>query len=678
MREMSMGDSSLPMDPADAACAARNGPEARIVPEAGIAASPTSSRRDGRLPCPQMGLHPGIRWFVALVGLCGLSHPADAGCRTHATSGVTQATSAGPDAPSESTAIRAFLCAREWLDADRLPSPGTAEAAIELPEAHGVAVLLRLDGRLVGAGVDEEPDGRMLRRAVGRAVAAALADSTIAAVREAAGDRITARLALEIELAGPLRPLLGRTIAEAAERVVPGADGLALRHGARIVRAFPSRLLAADLAGRIDANLVALIRSAGLPPRDLDEFGAEERVSLARFSTIRLREARPGAAPSVVTRAGRRIDLAEITAASTRARAAALATLLADRVVPRDPKDPARGVALLGTYNPTADAHDPPFAAPSEEAHAAVALALASECDALPTNVRLDAARKSVALADMVVKERPEELRPELVAMAVLARRMAARTSEDAADPAIDARFARLLASVEEAPADGLPEGSERERPGPEATAWIAAACAAAGDPDSGARSAAVVDRLLGDPASARTAMLWTLPLAIAARTDAFPTSRRAGIARLALGTLRELRTLQAGDPLAMEADLPPDLEGVLVLPRALRLRSDASFLPHVVGVVLGLATPSAEGSDEPAPDEADLLAVRRFVRALAQFTADEPWIDGFRNPAALRGLVRSSLHGDDCPPWELANGLLLAVAAVEAGRATAPDPAPH
>jgi hypothetical protein len=50
----------------------------------------------------------------------------------------------------------------------------------------------------------------------------------------------------------------------------------------------------------------------------------------------------------------------------------------------------------------------------------------------------------------------------------------------------------------------------------------------------------------------------------------------------------------------------------------------------------------------------------RRFVRFLAQHVAADPWVDGFRSPDALRGLVRGSLASDDCPPAATAAGLLL------------------
>jgi hypothetical protein len=59
-------------------------------------------------------------------------------------------------------------------------------------------------------------------------------------------------------------------------------------------------------------------------------------------------------------------------------------------------------------------------------------------------------------------------------------------------------------------------------------------------------------------------------------------------------------------------------------------------------------------------------MAIIGFVRFLAQHVANEPWTDGFRQPDAVRGLVRASLATDDCPPAATAAGLFLSIAAAE------------
>ena len=93
-------------------------------------------------------------------------------------------------------------------------------------------------------------------------------------------------------------------------------------------------------------------------------------------------------------------------------------------------------------------------------------------------------------------------------------------------------------------------------------------------------------------------------------------------------------------------------------MPGVLRLRPDCGCLRYAAA--FAIAFPPAD----TATPEAIRTMTRRFVRFLAQHIADEPWVDGFRDPKALRGLVRWSLAGDDCPPMATSAGLLLSTAA--------------
>ncbi|MEY2795638.1 MAG: hypothetical protein RIR10_1354, partial [Planctomycetota bacterium] len=233
-------------------------------------------------------------------------------CCIAATS-VAAKSSAYAQAPSEDTAIDAFVIARGWLDRDALPPLESPDSAVALPDTKAISVILRANGRIVGRGEDATGDASMLRRATGRAIAEALGDATVRATRADLDDRVTVRLAIEIELAGATKPLLGRTIAEAATRIVPGTDGIAVLRGDEVFRAFPSRLLASDNADRPDATITMLMRSAGLPAKELREFATTERVSLGKFDTVRIQQGRPEWAPTIVTRAGRLIELDEVT-----------------------------------------------------------------------------------------------------------------------------------------------------------------------------------------------------------------------------------------------------------------------------------------------------------------------------------------------------------------------------
>ena len=561
---------------------------------------------------------------------------------TEAHSSAT-ATSGGDGAPDDATALGAYLAARAWLDADRLPALDAAEAKVDLEGVSGVCVVLRLDGRFVGAGDDASGDALMLRRAVGQAVAKALGDETIRSVRNAAGDKVTVRLSLEVELAGPLVPLLGRTIAEASARVVPGRDGLAVRRGEQVVRAYPSRLAVADIADRPGGTITALLVDAGLPAKDLNEYATDERVGLARFATTRLRADGPRTAPSAVVRGGRTIELAEVTPQFIDALAVKLVARLSGQV-----DTAAAGARLRGTLNPTLDTYDPPHATPRQAALAALALARAGASASLPEPIRAgarDAARRLVVgIAALPDGERAAPV-DALCALAAV---------ECGLD---DAAMRKSLAA--RARADFDAQVAAGESASPVAGAFAAAALAAT-DAERGPAQATEYARGLMARAGARPGILLqaALPLALLSRNGAIDPAR-AGEIRAALSKLGEqLAPLQVGADVeadGQQTDLPLDLVGGLQPPSGPRYRIDSEALIHFAALSL------ARADGLPAME-------RRAVRFLAQHTADDPWAGAFRNPERLRGLVRASLAGDDCPPDPLVFGVLLAVSAAENG----------
>jgi hypothetical protein len=628
-------------------------------------------------------------WAVSGVALCGVMQ-ADASTRCiDATQDAADATPARGAAPDDGVAVQAFLAARAWLDAESLPSPDAQAAQVELEGVTGVCVLLRQNGRLVGVGEDSgaggKPDALMLRRALGRAIVKALGDETVRRVRAEIGDGVTAGLALELELAGAPLPLLGRTIADAAARVVPGQDGIAVRRGDEIFRAFPGRLLASDNADRPDGAIAALLIDAGLPAKDLPEFAGSERVSLARFATVRLREARAGAAPEVVTRGGRTIDLAEIDAAATRSLATQLTARLAAQVVAADERDaargvaqPARGVLLLGTLNPTADAYDPPFADARQTALAAMALAFASQSSAVPGPTRARAGESARALAHALAALPEPERVPVVECMALAALRMA-REGETAAsgaretiqaNGANDASEAALAARVA-ARAPTLLKVDGAVSPAQAAFAALALAGSAQGR-DEAARVAREI--LAGFRDRPGALLQAALPLALLAREldggreldgprDAANIAGAACAAdiRRALAALAvQLAPQQVGADPANPDGLPADLVGGLMPPSGPRARVDAECLRHGAALAIAFA-----GGAPEVPAGGDAM-VRRFVRFLAQHTAADPWVGGFRRPDAIRGLVRGSLATDDCPPEATAFGVLLSAAAAD------------
>jgi hypothetical protein len=569
--------------------------------------------------------------------------------------GEAQSTASTPNRPSESDALAAYIAARAWLDADAMPSEDAEGSQVAVGPAAAVCVLLRLDGRLVGSGdasvataataapgaVDRE---RMLlvRRAVGRAVARALSDSTIASVRGEVGDKVTRRLSLEIELAGPVRPLIGRTVAEASLRIDAGNEGIALLRADRLFRAFPSRMLASDIAARPDRAITALFLEAGLPVKDLNAFAPEDRVSLGRFDTVRLRASSPTAAPTVVTRAGRIVEPFEVTPGLVRAVAAQLAARLAGQVVELDPGSPEKGVALLGTLNPTADAYAPPFAQPRDAAFAALALRRAATSELLPeaTRGRAGAGAAPPRRAPHADGSADRDFAADCLLMLACGRDDAERTKR------LSARAAAVAEAATEAP---IP------------TTLAAAALLAADSTGNAERAGAMIRALLARHAGSRAELLdAALPLALVATHPSLDAETRSALAALMLEFSALARSIQIDPAKPEHAMLPRDLAGGLLLPDPGGGLPDTQCLP--LATALALAEPLF-----PEEGRAERLASgRAFTRFLIQHVADDPWIGGFRNPGALRGLVRTSLAGDDCPPGQTAAGLLLALSVSE------------
>ncbi|MEY2714580.1 MAG: hypothetical protein RIT24_923 [Planctomycetota bacterium] len=582
--------------------------------------------------------------FPALAFLMGgLMHPRPAACCTVATpvrQGATPETQPGA-AIDLASAIDGYLTARRWLDADALPPVDSPDAQAPAPNVTAVCVILRLDGRFVGVGEDARGDATMLRRAVGEAVAKALGDQTIRSVREAAGDRITARLSLEVEFAGPLSPLLGRTIADACMRLVPGRDGIAVRRGDRVLRAFPSRMSLTDTADRPAGVITSLLVDAGLPPKDLNEFATEERVSLARFQSLRVRGDAPSAAPSVIERGGRTVELNEIGRSTAVSLAARLASRLAAEVVdvPAGAGSSEKSAWLRGTFDPSHDRYDPPLASDREAATALLSLARASKSTALAPAIRDVARARAEALL------RALHARPERTPFATAICAITATVSDDAAlRGEATARVRELLAA----------ERALGDTASIESVLWLAAS-----DP-SGTESIDAIRAALTRAENRQQELARAvIPLALLVESGAMPADLQSSIRAPLAKLVETLAPMQVGaEALALAGapgGMPADLLGGIAPQAGMRL--------DVRSVALApFAAFSIARIDGFSPMR------RPALRFLAQHVADDPWVGGFRSPEALRGLIRDSLGANSCPPDRLALGLLFALSASENG----------
>ncbi len=322
--------------------------------------------------------------------------------------------------PEIEEVVAAWSIARGWVDRFAVPREHDAGSAVAVRGAGAVSVVLRAQGATVGRATIAPADGLAVRRAVGRAMSETL--GTLRSAIEVEGDAAGRRLTLEMEIAGEPVPLLGRTIAEAARRVRPGLDGLAMRRGERWAFAFPGRLLATNVAENPAATIASLAAELDLPARDLPELRELDAVDLYRFETIRLVQMHPGDQPTTLYRGDELLPQGAVTRAATERAAIAIAERLlrsvqraplpADRAPERprvDPPESGDRVAspapgplwFPGTYRPLADDHRPPVAPPLDQVLCAGALLHAAASPAInraPGGPALAAAARETAL----------------------------------------------------------------------------------------------------------------------------------------------------------------------------------------------------------------------------------------------------------------------------------------
>jgi len=307
--------------------------------------------------------------------------------------------------PDAGDVVSAYLTVRTWVDDFSLPAP--AESAFTLGNASGVCVILRRAGRVFGTGVDTTGDDLMLRRAAGRAMGEVLGTPAVAALPPDEIARTGRALTLELEVAGPLVPLLGRTFAEVAEQLDPGLDGIALRRGDRVAMLGPARMRATNTAGRVEHLLPPLAVDLGLNVLTLSDLARRFDVSLYRFRTTHLAQAAPGDPPFSTVRGDVLVTDEQVTRAAISDLALGVAEHLACAMAPVE-----EPVGLMGTYLPTADRYEPLIAPPAEQALAAWALARYSRLPDLDDQVAARMAACSGRILDELGQVSPGELDP--------------------------------------------------------------------------------------------------------------------------------------------------------------------------------------------------------------------------------------------------------------------------
>jgi len=259
---------------------------------------------------------------------------------------------------------------RQWTDAFELPSLDAREARHAIADSAGIYIALRSgDNRIVGSAALPGRDALTLRRTAGSAFSGVLADSTVRRLMERSAVSIGSELSLELEVAGPLRPLIGRSAAQIGMALEPGIDGLAMRRGGDVVLLFPAQMRRRDSTTNLEGNLARLARELGLNAQPINELRKRHGISVYRFRTLHLVQSAPSDNPRATHRGLQVVGTAEVDRAAVAHLADALAGHLLTRNWPGD-----EPVGMLGDYHPLRDRYHPLVASPRDQALTAVAL----------------------------------------------------------------------------------------------------------------------------------------------------------------------------------------------------------------------------------------------------------------------------------------------------------------
>ena len=558
-----------------------------------------------------------------------------------------------PDAllPEPGDVVAAYATLRGWVDAFELPGLDDPSARVPLRGAAGVCVILRQSGRVLAVGLGESGGDLMLRRAAGRALGEVLADPAVAGLPESLAEETGKALSIELEVAGSLVPLLGKTFGVVADQVDPGLDGVAIRRGDGLALLFPAQMRATNTAGHPERLLVPLAGDLGMVPAALPKLVERFGISIYRFRTTHLAQAGPGGPPFETFRGDQVVSERDVTGQSIARLADGLARHLIGSMSPVD-----EPLGLMGTYRPVPDRYDPLIAPPLEQALAAWALARYAR---MP-HAMVDA--ETAGAAGAVAAQIVDELRTVMPG-----------EDDPLADPVACAAIA--YAGVELGAL--LPERPQRAEFIAEAVGRVVAACTEQPRlaPHGRAMIAAAAARLLAEDVQIedlrvrdaidaawqsvpehRQVML--LPwLGWAERDWAVATGALDAAAAQRLVKLRAYLDASRFGPARRPG--PPDLAGGFALGGAGGRPMASSQTVRPAAYLAGMA----RDGDLTPPDEAQAALGRllKTLRFIVQLSTRESAAWAYRNPGRALGGLRAAPWDADQPVAAQALGLIVA-----------------
>lgn len=560
------------------------------------------------------------------------------------------AAAAGP--PSPAAAMDAWQTVQGWVRTWTLP-----------PDADGfpaaaACVTLRLNGEVVGRGEDYRADDRSVWRAAMRAMDEA-ADNAVAgggvpndALRDQHLRLLGERMALSVELAGPLTPFSPATYAEAEAALSPGAEGVAVRMGEEIRGLFPAAMLSVNMLPHeaLANRAAAVVGNAAAGLEEPGKLAEQHHLVFYRFDTIHLAQAGAGQPPMFLRRGERLILREQMTGAELQRMGQAMAAHLAGRI-----RTGEEGCAIDEGYRPWLNRYE------GEERGAALLLAgiaLQSWDRQSPD----EAARTAVAAVRAAALEAPtgqpvaqEQVLPLAFGAVLVARELGAGKwpiEQEAAARAWLHDAALALASLYDE-TSGFASQVRAHEGAP--VAWALAEAAAAMPEDGGAiRDVAVsaVRRLYRDTSEGKLVqhMPWLgwAERSLAGDAEQIP-------AAAALRRMRDHVWEHQVGPLDVE-EAGQDVVGGVVFTASSNPLPDWQTLRPVAFAATMLGDGRLTDGPERAVELARLLSSLRFLRQL-QVDESQMWM--FKDSGASMGGVRAALWDQRMPADATSLGLL-------------------
>lgn len=566
--------------------------------------------------------------------------------------------------PDAGDVVAAYMTLRTWTDRLEGPPPGDAAASLPLRDAAGVSVTLRRFGRVIGfsSSLNARQGEMMTRRAWGRAMAQALGDRAVTALPEEVRSEIGRGLTLELEVAGQMQPLLGRTWQRIARELEPGIDGVAVRQGDQWAALFPSQLLSSNTAGNVATRLPALAAELRLPAVELSVLLRDHNISVYRFRTLHLAQSDPRSFPFETVRGDQVVADSQVTTRGIQSFADHLALHLLNKIHDRTVDDdgterPALG--LLGDYQPVADSYRPLTAPPIDQALVSFALSQYSLAPGVNVEVALRAREQAGRLLrDLHATHQQDSvmLNDPTVAASIVYAATAYRghSREDVAIAAIAGAAVEAISRIDAA-----------EVRSAHARAMIAGAAARmlVSEQDGDANDASAVRGLL-DAAWQAVPEHQHISLLPWIGWGELDFAQATGEAVQQADQLRQVRELlDASRVTAADVNVAPDLFGGFALADGIASRPTAQVTRPAAFLATMLREGQLTGDDEVAGALGRHLQTMRFLMQLS-VREESTW--SMRNAQRALGGIRAATWDSDMPNAAQVMALLTATEALQ------------